>query len=103
MSTYAIAIPEQKIRDVIETAFVGYWGWVEVRPGGYTVGEYDPDTTETIETHRIGAAQIAGALCLMSTKSPHHLGRIVGTLSTDKTDAGDVLLQFACFGEIRYS
>jgi hypothetical protein len=39
-------------------------------------------------------------LALMATKTPRHFANIVGERGDSET--GDVLVQLACFGELRY-
>lgn len=50
---------------------------------------------------RLDAQKIARGIQVIADKYPHHLGAVFGDSSADAT-TGDVLIQCAIFGELRY-
>lgn len=102
----AIEIPDTHIDNALEAPHSRYWadeaGWDRVARTGYVVERENGDGPKRIR-HEFGAAQIERALQLM-------VGGKTGTaltfanIITDNTDGpdGDVLLQLAALGELRY-
>jgi hypothetical protein len=118
-----ISIPDDTIANVMISALtsgIGHWcdkARITGRKKGVTSGVLDKPEyeryfrplqggalvvrdAETKREHVVDRAAIRRAIAVIGAKYPHHLG----SMASDNTDAetGDVLVQCAAFGEIRY-
>jgi hypothetical protein len=92
-----ITIPDAAIRQAIRGAHSRYWaGTLYCYPdGSYGIMEGE-------QQHRFGKAKIAAAIKLLSKDKPNFesFGRLCDGCC-DGPD-GDLLIQYACFGELKH-
>jgi hypothetical protein len=62
----------------------------------HEVGDGETDVNHTVTISRINKA-----IKLMAQNSPEHFGYLMANRSDSET--GDLLIQYACFGEIKYA
>lgn len=109
-----IEIPDAHIVNALETGLVGirYWGEQINEVSAYNLFhhndhveimdyDYNQDDTPPILRLRLTWAKVLDGLREMAEKSPLQFGRILGDTSDNTT--GDLLIQYALFGEEKYS
>lgn len=110
-------IPDTKLADVLEGAAARYWCeglefgahkapscWHALMSGELpfvTVLEGWQDS-ERPRRRRVTRTKVAIAIDIMSREYPHILGEVCGSEQQD-ANTGDVFLQLAALGELRYS
>jgi hypothetical protein len=100
-----ITIPDAAIRSAILGAHSRYWasGLTVHDSGSYSVVErYESHSGPVKVTHRFGSVKIRRAIVLLSQDQPNFesFGRLCDGCC-DGPD-GDLLIQYACFGELKY-
>lgn len=72
--------------------------------GGYIVveDELDEDGDRPVR-HRLNAAKLRRGIEIIAEKYPHHLGAVIADQYKQDAETGDVLIQCALFGEIKYA
>lgn len=116
-----IEVSNEQLASVLQSAGIAYWcksyastlGPVAERAGKdhryLSAADFAPVTDgywmvrerEGSVTWRLDAQKIARGIQVIADKYTHHLGAIFGSSSADAT-TGDVLIQCAIFGELRY-
>jgi hypothetical protein len=98
-----ITIPDAAIRQAILGAHSRYWAkdLTVCADGSYRLIEHmvTHDENQWVH-HRFGKAKIAKAIEAMIMKHSTNLGRLADGCC-DGPD-GDLLIQYACFGELKY-
>ncbi len=99
-----IEVDQTLVDDAVRNGIEGgirYWcSAYGVRVGG--VGRIRHFTeTDGGQEHAVTPRQMAKALAIMAVKHPKHFGDLMSSLRCDAT-TGDVLIQLACFGELKY-
>lgn len=92
-----ITIADDVVGSVIESSIGAIYYWARDRAldgGGYTITEYDG------AAYRLDREKIARGLGLMAAQHPRHFCRVVDGSADHVT--GDVLIQLALFGELKY-
>ena len=100
-----ITIDDQKILDALETGGWGYWGffedgspqWAELMNDGKSVRIGEIGGGEIV----LDRAAIQRGIAAMVTEELDRLVEIIHEECDGETC--DVLVQYACFGEVRYS
>lgn len=91
-----IFIPDRVVDDTVHGARIAYWASAREHDGasGYwCITERDTGTTYK--------ASLRNALALMALRYPKRFADMLNPLTIDG-DTGDVLVQLACFGELKY-
>lgn len=116
-----INVPDKTIADVLEGAASRYWCarldwpaprdahvgstcWEILLEGAIPFVTVEEDRSEEGERnrfHRVTRTKIAIAFDIMSREYPHILGEACGSDGLD-ANTGDVLLQLAALGEVKY-
>lgn len=94
-------IPQSKVDSVISSGLgaIKYWcksyRWDSVRE------EHCFFEEESNNEIRLTDSDFGDALAKMAVDCPQHFGNFMSKLGWDQT-TGDVLIQLACFGELKY-
>lgn len=106
-----IRLPLENIKYAIEGANIGYWTSDSI----YNSDDFDgiisgskkfiivEDDDGTYIEHKISRAEIVCGLVAMAEKAPHHFRDLLGDDPDMDMHTGDVLIQCAIFGEVKYS
>jgi hypothetical protein len=98
-----ITIPDAAIRSAILGANRHYWATsLAVRTdGSYSLAEHmDTRDEGAWVRHHFGVARLRIALGLLCKSNLAAFGRLLTGFTT--SDDGDLLIQYACFGELKY-
>jgi hypothetical protein len=95
-----IEVSDKLILDAIGGATIGYWA--DVHSGEFsrlkcTITVVESETRKTFVCQR---DKLILAVDIMAQKAPKHFAYLM-TGNAD-ADTGDLLIQYACFGEARY-
>lgn len=93
-----VEFSEEYLRDVISGAAIRYWAKQFAWTGadcGFLLTERDTDKEFVISSD-----QVAEALAKMAKRRSSNIGQLIAR--TDDADTGDALVQYCCFGELKY-
>jgi hypothetical protein len=112
-----IGIPLENLENVIESAIsqvtygMGYWGSTHpsvssakgaLTTRGIVINEIDDSTGKVIKTYRLNRQAVERGVALFAKLAPARFGELLEDCGGDGT-TGDLLIQFALFGEERYA
>ena len=100
-----IEVPDEVIERAIREARIAYWGTITRYVGAWIVTEHEPtaaDRSENPDGYRVSSASLVAGLVLMASgaKTARHFADLMA--GTGDSVTGDVLIQCAAFGELRY-
>lgn len=92
-----INLTEKALVSAVASATISYWGQCSYR-GMFPLAV--SDRLDGGPAHVLELSDLVRAVGLLASCAPTHLGHLM--LGNADGDTGDLLIQLACFGEVKY-